>query len=69
MCPCACRRADFGSIENSAKKKNRKTPPPSVTLADDMPDDDDKPAPIPFTVDVTVEERVNGDDSTEARLD
>ena len=26
-----------------------------ATLADDMPDDDDKPAPIPFTVDVTVD--------------
>jgi len=38
----------------TAKKKSKNTPP-SVTLADDMPDDDDKPAPIPFVVDVTVD--------------
>jgi hypothetical protein len=37
------------------EKEKSKNTPPSVTLADDMPDDDDKPTPIPFTGDVTVD--------------
>jgi len=45
-------QSDFTDLNEKEKSKNT---PPSVTLADDMPDDDDKPTPIPFTGDVTVD--------------
>jgi hypothetical protein len=40
MCPCACRRA-IKQLHGFERKRKSKNTPPSVTLADDMPDDDD----------------------------
>ena len=52
MCPCACRRA-IKRLHGFQRKRKSKTPLPSVTLADAMPDDA-KPEPVKFPVVVEV---------------